>query len=323
MISSEERDAFAIAGSMMICMKRRTRGLVYGMALFLVVLSLVYHTKSEKKEKGLNQEEIIWNTREELDILARIENRIVRAAQGKENGIPVSSSASGYESICPQMQTGQISEEKEANRNKEQQTVYLTFDDGPSRQTQKVLDILDKYRVKATFFVVSGNVTESGKEALKRAAEEGHTVGMHSDSHDYKKIYASVESLLKDYEKVFTMIQEVTGETPKIYRFPGGSYNSVGKSCIKKAIPEMERRGFVYFDWNVTAEDAVGTPTASSIKNNIFKNLEQTELPVILMHDGPCNGLTVEVLPEIIEELIQRGYCFDTLDHREPCYFNW
>ena len=85
----------------------------------------------------------------------------------------------------------------------------------------------------------------------------------------------------------------------------------------------MERRGFVYFDWNVTAEDAVGTPTASSIKKNIFKNLEQTEAPVILMHDGPCNGLTVEVLPEIIEELLQRGYVFDTIDHRKQCFFNW
>lgn len=306
-------------------MKRKKRRIVYGMVvLLLAIMSLLYHTGKGKQENGLSQAEITWNTKEELEILARVENRIEAAAQGQEPLIPVSSNASGYEGICPWMQAEQRSEtEKEAYHNKNEKIAFLTFDDGPSRQTHAVLDILEKYQIKASFFVVSGNMTESGKEALQRAAAEGHVIGMHSDSHEYKKIYASVEALLKDYEKVFTMIQETTGITPTIYRFPGGSYNSIGKACIGKAIPEMERRGFTYFDWNVTAEDAVGTPTASSIKKNIFNNLEQTVQPVILMHDGCCNGLTVEVLPEIIDELISRGYSFDTLDHREPCQFNW
>ena len=306
-------------------MKRRKRRIIYGMVVVIIVtVSLLYHTGKGKQESGISQAELTWNTVGELEILTRIENRIASASLGQEMMIPVTSNASGYEGICPWMQTEQRSEtDKDVHRNKKEKIAYLTFDDGPSRQTQAVLDILKKYQIKASFFVVSGNMTESGKEALQRAAAEGHVIGMHSDSHEYKKIYASVEALLKDYEKVFTMIQETTGVTPTIYRFPGGSYNSTGKSCIKKAIPEMERRGFTYFDWNVTAEDAVGTPTASSIKKYIFHNLEQTSQPVILMHDGCCNGLTVEVLPEIIEELILRGYSFDTLDHREPCQFNW
>ena len=306
-------------------MKRRRRRMVYGAVLLLIVTaSLLYHTGKGRKEMGLSQDEIIWNTAEELRILSGIENRIAAAAQGQEILIPASSTASGYESICPQLQAGErLQEEKEVYKNDKDKIAYLTFDDGPSRQTQAVLDILAQYQIKASFFVVSGNMTESGKEALQRAAAEGHVIGMHSDTHEYKKIYASVEALLKDYEKVFTMIRETTGVTPTIYRFPGGSYNSIGRSCIQKAIPEMERRGFVYFDWNVTAEDAVGTPTASSIKKNIFENLEQVVQPVILMHDGASNRLTVEVLPEIIEELIQRGYSFDTLDHREPCCFRW
>jgi len=310
---------------MVICMKRRKRRIVYGAVLFLLLsVSLLYHTGKGRQENGLHQEEVVWNTPEELVLLSGIENRIASAAQGREPLIPVSSNASGYEGICPWMQTGQELEgEKEEYKNEKDKIAYLTFDDGPSRQTHAVLDILEQYQIKASFFVVSGNMTESGKEAMRRAATEGHVIGMHSDSHEYKKIYASVEALLKDYEKVFTVIRETTGITPTIYRFPGGSYNSLGKNCIKKTIPEMERRGFTYFDWNVTAEDAVGTPTASSIMNNIFKNLEQTVQPVILMHDGPCNGLTVEVLPEIIEELIKRGYRFDTLDQREPCCFNW
>lgn len=305
-------------------MKHRMRSVCYGLAMMAAVLALLlYHTGKQEKEVQLSQEELVWNTKEELKLLSEIENRIDRAAAGMSETIPVSTNASGYESICPQMRAPEERDTAVKEPDAAEKTVYLTFDDGPSRQTEKVLDILEQYQVKASFFVVSGNLTESGAEALKRAAAEGHIIGMHSDTHEYKKIYASVEALLKDYEKVYDMIRETTGITPLFYRFPGGSYNSVGRECIKKAIPEMERRGFIYFDWNVTAEDAVGTPTASSIKKNIFKNLEQTEAPVILMHDGPCNSLTVEVLPEIIEELKKRGYVFDTIDHREQCYFNW
>lgn len=305
-------------------MKRRRERWLYGLVMAVVVLTFLwYHTGKQEKELRLSQREVIWNTVEELKLLSEVENKIGRAAVGMADTIPVSTNASGYEGICPQMKAPEEREKPEEELEKTEKKVYLTFDDGPSRQTEKVLDILEKYQIKASFFVVSGNLTESGTESLKRAAAEGHIIGMHSDTHDYKKIYASVEALLKDYEKVYDMIRETTGVTPQFYRFPGGSYNSIGRACIKKAIPEMERRGFVYFDWNVTAEDAVGTPTASSIKKNIFKNLEQTDAPVILMHDGPCNSLTVEVLPGIIEELQKRGYVFDTIDHRKQCYFNW
>ncbi len=297
---------------------------MYGLVMAAVVLAfLLYHTRKQEKELRLSQGEVVWNTKEELKLLSEVENKIFQAASGTVEMIPVSTNANGYEAICPQMQAPKEIKPSTEGQNDAEKKVYLTFDDGPSRQTEKVLDILKQYQIKASFFVVSGNLTESGTVALKRAAAEGHIIGMHSDTHEYKKIYASVEALLKDYEKVYDMIRETTGITPKFYRFPGGSYNSIGRECIKKAIPEMERRGFVYFDWNVTAEDAVGTPTASSIKKNIFKNLEQTEAPVILMHDGTCNSLTVEVLPEIIAELQRRGYVFDTIDHREQCYFNW
>ncbi len=303
----------------------RKRRIQYALVVSLVVVALlVYHTGREEDVLLLSQSDVVWNSKDELKLLSGIENRIVRAEQGRTEMIPVSTTASGYEAICPEMQgKAGKTDEQEKNINSNEKTVFLTFDDGPSRQTGKILDILDRYQIKASFFVVSKDLTESGAEALQRAAENGHVIGMHSDTHDYKKIYASVEALLKDYDKVYRMIRETTGITPQIYRFPGGSYNSTGKNCIKEAIPELERRGFTYFDWNVTAEDAVGNPTASSIKNNIFHNLDQIVQPVVLMHDGPCNSLTVEVLPEIIDELIQRGYSFDTLDHRTPCQFHW
>ena len=305
---------------MCVCMKYKKRIVLVISVLGVIALLLIYHTRQGEEEITFSQKELVWNTGGELQILSGIENKIMRSAQGDVKEIPVSKQVGGYESICPGMHAGK---RQESEKKTEDKTVYLTFDDGPSRQTEKILNILDRYGIKASFFVVSSGLTESGVDALKRAAQSGHIIGMHSGTHDYKQIYASVEALLKDYEKVYKMIQETTGQTPIIYRFPGGSYNTIGKQCIQQAIPEMERRGFVYFDWNVTAEDAVGTPTASSIKKNIFKNLNQIVQPVILMHDGPCNSLTVEVLPEIIEELIQRGYSFDTLDHREPCYFNW
>ena len=304
---------------------RKKRRIQYAVGLsVMVILLLLYHTGREKESQLLSQSDLVWNSKEELKLLSGIENRIIRAKQGQTEVIPVSTTATGYEDVCPQMKVQtENTGENEENINREEKTVFLTFDDGPSRQTEKILDILDRYQIKASFFVVSKDLTESGAEAMQRAVKDGHVIGMHSDTHDYKKIYASVEALLKDYNKVYQMIQETTGITPKFYRFPGGSYNSIGKKCINEAIPELARRGFVYFDWNVTAEDAVGNPTASSIKMNIFHNLDQIVQPVILMHDGPCNSLTVEVLPEIIEELIKRGYSFDTLDHRKPCIFRW
>ncbi len=302
-----------------ICMKRKKTVFFLLSALGVITL-LLYYSGTADSGTELSQGELVWNTEEELLILAGIENKIEQSVQGKSETIPVSSHASGYEAVCPQMLAG---ERQTDGMVSEEKTVYLTFDDGPSRQTGKVLDILDRYGIKASFFVVASDLTESGREALKRAAQEGHVIGMHSGTHEYKKIYSSVTTLLEDFEQVYTMIQENTGQTPSIYRFPGGSYNTVGRQCILQAIPEMERRGFVYFDWNVTAEDAVGNPTASSIKKNIFTNLDSIAQPVILMHDGPCNSLTVAVLPEIIEELIKRGYSFDTLDHRKPYCFNW
>ena len=111
------------------------------------------------------------------------------------------------------------------------------------------------------------------------------------------------------------------GFSPTIFRFPGGSYCSYGSSIRTDLIEEMTRRGYTYYDWNVSAEDAVGTVTAASIRKNIFPLVYKVTSPVILMHDAPLNHLTVELLPEIIEALLTEGYCFETLEKREPLHF--
>ena len=202
-----------------------------------------------------------------------------------------------------------------------QKTVYLTFDDGPSKNTGKILDILEQYQIKATFFVIGKDLSEEGVENMKRAATEGHAIGLHTYSHDYKKIYSSVSDFLADYDLLRQELEKQLGYSPTIFRFPGGSYCSYGKNIRSELIEEMTRRGYTYYDWNVSAEDAVGTVTAYSIKNNIFPKVYNVSAPVILMHDAPLNNLTAELLPEIIEALLAEGYQFETLETREPLHF--
>ncbi len=200
-------------------------------------------------------------------------------------------------------------------------TVYLSFDDGPSKNTGKILDILAQYNIKATFFVIGKDLSEEGIENMKRAAAEGHAIGLHTYSHDYNKIYSSVAGFLSDYDMLRQTLEEQLGFSPTMFRFPGGSYCSYGKNIRTELIEEMTRRGYTYYDWNVSAEDAVGTVTAYSIKKNIFPKVYQVSAPVILMHDAPLNNLTAELLPEIIKTLQEKGYCFETLEKREPLHF--
>lgn len=204
-----------------------------------------------------------------------------------------------------------------------EKVVFLTFDDGPSRNTVKILDTLKQYGVCATFFVIGENLTEDGIEIAKRALEEGHMLGMHTETHQYEKIYGSVDSFLQDYDKLAARFVEEFGECPAIFRFPGGSYSAYINPIKKDLKAELNRRGFLGYDWNVSGEDSVGTPTAASIKNNIFGTIEGQSQPIILLHDSPCSNLTAEILPEILEKLLADGYEFRTLQYREPYQFPW
>lgn len=204
-----------------------------------------------------------------------------------------------------------------------EKVVFLTFDDGPSRNTIKILDTLKQYNVPATFFLVGENLTESGTEIAKRALAEGHMLGMHTETHEYDKIYRSVEAFLADYDKLAARFTEEFGECPAVFRFPGGSYSAYINPIKKELKGELERRGFLCYDWNVSGEDSVGTPTATSIKKNIFDTIEGQKLPIVLLHDSPCSNLTAEVLPEILERLIAEGYEFRTLQYRKPYQFPW
>lgn len=201
-------------------------------------------------------------------------------------------------------QRGSINEEK---------VIYLSFDDGPSARTPEILDVLDQYDVKATFFVVGKTDTQSRKW-MKEIVERGHTIGIHSFSHDYETIYDSVEAYLADFNDMYQFIYEATGVQPQIFRLPGGSINSFNADSYQSILAEMLRRGFVYYDWNVAAGDAAVTKASSTrIVQNVLGNADSIRRAVVLMHDSVDKYNTVEALPSIIEGYLEKGFTFAAL----------
>lgn len=181
--------------------------------------------------------------------------------------------------------------------------VYLTFDDGPSANTALLLDILAEYNVKATFFVTGKN-KESYGDIYRRIVEEGHTLGMHSYSHEYSTIYASPENFQEDLETLQDFLYRETGTLSKFYRFPGGSSNQVSKTDIRELIDYLDTKDISYFDWNISGGDAGGTTVDSGqIIDQVMGDMASHQVAVVLLHDGADKHSTVEALPELIEKI--------------------
>lgn len=180
--------------------------------------------------------------------------------------------------------------------------VYLTFDDGPSSSTGEILDILAQYDVKATFFVC-GKPNAEYKALYKRIADEGHTLGMHSYSHKYSVLYASLDSFRADMYKLRSFLYDTTGQWAQFYRFPGGSSNSVSKVEMEELAEYLEGEGVQFFDWNVSAGDDRAGANKDTIYANIVNNVPRFKHCVVLMHDSADKKSTVEALPEIIEAI--------------------
>lgn len=199
-------------------------------------------------------------------------------------------------------------------------TVYLTFDDGPSALTDNILYYLEQENVKATFFVVPED-TYLCKEQIRKIHDAGHTVGIHSYSHDYEKIYESVEAFLDDFYTAYQIVYEATGEKPTLYRFPGGSINDWNSETRDEIIAEMNRRGFEYYDWNVDSNDWQGY-TWTQMYNNVTSDACELYTPVILFHDTADRENTVLVIEDIIKALKYNGYNFGSLSEKtEPIHF--
>ena len=181
--------------------------------------------------------------------------------------------------------------------------IYLTFDDGPSVYTDEILNILSEYGVKATFFV-TGKTDETSKLLYRRIVAEGHTLGMHSYSHVYDKIYGSLEDFSKDFYEIRDLLYETTGVMPKFYRFPGGSSNTVSATDMQEFITFLKEENISYFDWNISSGDASSNELAKEdIISNCTGQLEGYNNAVILLHDAYDKSTTVDALPFIIEKI--------------------
>ena len=191
---------------------------------------------------------------------------------------------------------------------------YLTFDDGPSANTMQILDILDNYGVKATFFV-NGHTGDVMEERYKAIVDRGHAIGIHTYTHDYDTVYGGLAKFEQEIVSLRNYIKEVTGKDTTLFRFPGGSSNS-RVDDIKPYIQWLNDNGYSYWDWNSSSEDAAGTkPSAQQIVENCLRQDGYKNL-VILMHDLKPKDTTVEALPALIEALQARGYEIIAIDER-------
>lgn len=203
-------------------------------------------------------------------------------------------------------------ENTSANEQSKEKIVYLTFDDGPSVNTSKILEILDQYHVKATFFVIGGN--PSYYPLIKEAHQKGHTIALHSYSHDYEYIYSSVNAYFNDLQKIGNIVKQQIGFVPKYIRFPGGSSNTISQNYSSGIMSilskEVQKRGYQYYDWNWDSNDASGNnrPVNSIV---VSATGGQSNNLNILFHDAGTKYTTVEALPRIIEHYQKRGYRFE------------
>lgn len=210
------------------------------------------------------------------------------------------SGSSGISEIVEDMQNGAKEDVSEAENIRE---VYLTFDDGPSIYTEEILDILAQYNVKATFFV-TGKRKEGYGDVYRRIVEEGHTLGMHSYSHEYGNIYASLENFQEDLETLRNFLYNETGVVSQFYRFPGGSSNNVSQTDIHEMTAYLKAMDIEYFDWNISAGDAMGGSLSSGqIVSRVMNQIPSHRVAMVLMHDAADKHSTVEALPELIEEI--------------------
>ena len=267
----------------------------------------------ELEELRRQKNELETLTQQQSERLAALEAQVAAAAATTST-----TSSGGYQALYPDFYAPQTYSATSSPDN----TAYLTFDDGPSGNTDIILQTLQEENVKATFFVV-GTDNADNLARMRRIVQEGHTIGMHSYSHSYKKIYASVEAFLKDMYQVFNLIKDTTGVTPTCFRFPGGSINSFNKAVYKDIKAEMIRRGFVPYDWNVSSGDASTTKyTPEQLTGHVLNGIGSKSRIIVLMHDSSSKENTAQAVRQIIIGIREKGFIFAPLDYQtKPILF--
>lgn len=277
--------------------RRRLRLLTFIVPLFttlvLTVVCVFLGIRLHRVREELLEAQATINA---MPVMEQAESVAQRTVDDAEASVYTVSGVDEYKRIG--IDDGNSSEEDEGIRK-----VYLTFDDGPSGNTSRILDILADYDVKATFFVV-GKEEEEYQALYRRIVEEGHTLAMHSYSHKYSEIYQSVESYSADLSKLQEFLYDTTGVWCRYCRFPGGSSNTVSRVDMHELIAYLDDQDMTYFDWNISSGDAGNSYlSASDIIRNCTVNLKEYDEAIILMHDASNKNSTVEALPKLIETI--------------------
>lgn len=234
---------------------------------------------------------------------------------GEYEVIYVATDISGNESS----KTVTLTIEQEGTEYTADKVVYLTFDDGPSNVTPTILDILDTYNVKATFFVTGNG--QKYNDYIVKAYKAGHQIGLHTYTHEFSYVYSSVDNYFEDLNMVSNMVEELIGYRSNVIRFPGGSSNTISDNysygIMTELIQTVSDQGYYYFDWNVDSQDAsdIGVDPSIIIENACLGTGDSV---VILMHDTFGKETTAEALPSIIEYYQSQGYSFATLNEYSP-----
>lgn len=293
--------------------------------LLCVVLLIWLQVLSRNLEELSSQVEVLTGeTSEQQALLQVLLEKIQTTGQGAQEANGAGRELSGYELSPPggfaaDKSSDSVKYASDGNDAENQvgigadesekitiHKVYLTFDDGPSANTEKILDILDQYDVKATFFVV-GKEEDWAREALVDIVERGHSLGMHSYSHKYTELYDSVEDFAEDFVRLREYLEDVTGVTSNIYRFPGGSSNTISNVNMYEFAEYLDSWDVRFYDWNVASGDGgYRLMTVDELVSNSLEGIEDRGTSIILMHDSVNKPTTVAALPKIIENILAR-----------------
>ena len=283
---------------------RMVRRVVFGVCLFIILILCIYGHHNHKRVLSLQSK------------IDRLEQQLKKS---KSDSNDLKKQLDELQKELEQKQQELDKKEAALYDDPNKPNVYMTFDDGPSSNTDTILDTLAANNIRATFFCIAQK-GEANEKRYQRIVNEGHTIGMHSYTHEYGTVYASLESFEQDVTQISDYIFQMTGVRPKYYRFPGGSSNTVSKVPMKECIRYLNQSGLTYFDWNAQNDDATGKSyTASQLVEHAMKNVKTAgDNVVLLMHDEQTKTATAEALPTLIKRLKNAGYDILPITDKTP-----
>lgn len=289
--------------------RRLNFGVLLRVALFALLVGVIGFSAT-MVYRAFRSETVIADLQAQNEKLQQTVDRYAAVMPDPELTEAVQAQPLSYQTMYPEMKVDPIPTVHTAPRG----TVYLTFDGGPSQNTITILDTLKKYGQKATFFV-TGSAIPGNEAILKRMVDEGHTVGVRSYASNYASIYTSPDAYLEDFHQAYQAVYNACGVYPTIFRFPGGSVSPYSRAVYEQIIAEMLRRGFVYYDWSVSAgDDTSAARTITQITQTVLTGVQSTSsTPIVLLHDSADRGDTAYAFANLVTELQKAGYTCDRL----------